>query len=162
MAFSQFNIIARTLLFCWPRIDDYVAHQNKLIYSTALYSYNATIPVEEIAEKIINRENKKRALISLKGALLREVEKLEPRHSEVIKHYFFERKSTIEIALIRGRTSRTIFRDINAALDAFVQRFPDMRITESSFNNLLAKYKWIREEHEQQIQIFASLKSITM
>lgn len=156
MAFSQFTGIARTLLFCWARIDDYVAHQNKLIYSTALYSYNATVPVEDIAEKIINREYKKRTLIALKAAILREVENIEARHAQTIKLYFFKKMPTTEIALMRGKTSRTIFRDISAALDAFVLRFPELDITEDSFADLLQNYKWIREEHENQRQIFAS------
>ena len=140
-------IVAKTILSCYPRIEEFKEYSKALVNKTALLSFYSLMSTEAIVGKILSKMKIKDVLAKLKQDIDDIMQ--ETKRYETIRLHFFKQKTCFQIADMLDIHIRTVFRRLNREISDFSSQLPKLGIDSFSFRDLLKKHRWIRHEYER-------------
>jgi len=143
----QKQTIARTLLKCYPRYALCIDWHGKYLHRYVEASFGVERNAEQVLEYVITRMVKKHQIELLKNRIDELVSGLPVNQSKLILSFFVEGIDPSDIAAKLEIHPRTLYKQVDKAIERISKRMWRLHINIPYFNDLISDHKWIHNEY---------------
>lgn len=143
-------LIAKTLLYAYPRISEICTHYEKMITFRACASIASLDTTQIIAERILDQIWRKHILEDLREQIKRLVSGFDRTIATTTSLFFLEKWAVDEIARHLRLSKSSIYRHIEKGVELVAQNLNAIGINFFTWRILIRDYKFILREFEYQ------------
>jgi len=133
---TQKKHIAKTLLSVYPQLDGFIRYQHKFMNELIKESFHGFTSAEEIISDVTDRLVKRDQLKFIESMTKKTLRSMPHEQGKILWSFFIKNKSKDELAAELGINPRTVYKQIDKALDIFVRVLQRHEMNATVFNQI--------------------------